>query len=236
MFFRWFSDPDFTWILHGLLMVFWLHFGWLLHHFSILFRSRNLIDFWMAFLMDFYQNWSPQWLPKTLMRSAFSATLPRGVLCRFPWLALAPLWLHFTRFWHPFSSVFIHFGIRVHEASADYRMHLEHRKIVALASGRWFWDGFSVIFHRFCIRISLRVRTSRTLNLNNSMAFCVEIHVFTLLVFHVFPVVFRSRFYMDVASVFDGILPSFWMTFASLFHSFSVSKFDWFLDGIFNGF
>ena len=120
-------------------MVFCLHFGWLLHHFSILFRSRNLIDFWMAFLMDFYQKWSQNGVKKWRPGGPFSDTFPQGVLCRSPWLVLAPFWLHFGRFWLPFGSILDHFGsIIEHVGSIFYQKpslsapeYAEHLQITA---------------------------------------------------------------------------------------------------------
>ena len=65
-------------------------------------------------------------------------TFPQGVLCRSPCLVLAPFWLHFGRFWHPFGSILVHFGSLFGQnnpvrypfrtTSAKNRRHLRQRK------------------------------------------------------------------------------------------------------------
>ena len=84
------------------------------------------------------------------------------------------------------------------------------------------------------MQISLRYRTSRTLNLNNSMAFCAEIHVFDLLVFHVFPIFFGIDFCIDFYLLFDIFYHHFWSRKLRKIRYFRHQFFGGFLDIVFS--
>ena len=131
-------------------------------HFSILFQSRNLIDFWMAFLMDFDQQWSQSGSQKLITRTTFLAsksdTFPQGVLCKSPWLVLAflaPFWsllapfrLHFGSFWLHYWACWLHFpsktipfGARIRRTPADNRRHPHRRNFSSQGHMRNFAEG-----------------------------------------------------------------------------------------------
>ena len=66
-------------------------------------------------------------------------TVPQGVLCRSPWLVLAPLGLHFGRFGHPVGSILYNFVFIIeHVGSIFYKKpflsapeYAEHLQITA---------------------------------------------------------------------------------------------------------